>query len=466
MRFFFLVSLGTLMALSLLAWKLEPRFAPTGKTPLVWVSDDNPQRKLQIATFNAQSKSSALRLDPNNSGMQKIIVQSLAGVGPDLFDTNAANLPVMVAADVAWDITDELKKRGIALEREVWPSTLPLIRCNGRFYGVPANACTNALFINKKLFDKAGLPYPSGPWTWEQFLPLAQKLTIRDARGKPQQFGFLMDWWTWPQFVIQWGGQVYSDDGTRCTLDSPEAIAGVQFLHDLIYKYKVMPSPVEEAAMATQGGWGAGSITQFGGNRAAMGFGGRWWLCTLRKKEQFPGLSLTVAEAPHHKERVFLAYGRTTAINKQSPRREQALEYLLHMTGPAFNQGINAQADALAAFPKYCEGERYLHNPEFPEEDKNDVWRDVMAAGKPNPPSPFISSQLADRIMGRQLDLVKNDQKPVADALKAAASEINAEIQKTLQRDPELKKRYDTLKNLSPAPLPGARPSLGKGSSS
>jgi ABC-type glycerol-3-phosphate transport system substrate-binding protein len=450
MRLFFLASLATLAVLSLLAWKLEPHFAPTGKTDLVWVSDDNPQRKIQIAGFNAESKDCSLRLDPNNSGMQKIIVQSLAGVGPDLFDTNANNLPVMIAADVAWDVTDELKKCGIDVERDAWPSALPHVRWNGRIYGIPANACTNALFINKKLFDQAKLPYPSGPWTWEQFLPLAQKLTVRDARGKAQQFGFLMDWWTWPQFVLQWGGQVYSDDGTRCMLDSPESIAGVQFLHDLIYKYRVMPSPVEEATMATQGGWGTGSITQFGGNRAAMAFGGRWWLCTLRKKEQFPDLSLTVTECPHFKNRVFYAYGRSTAINKHSPNREKALQYLLHMTGPTYNQGINDQADALAPFKKYCEGDTYLHNPAFPDEDKNEVWRDVMAVGKPVSPSPFISSQLADRIINKQLDLIKNDQKPVADALRAAALEVNAEIQKTLQRDPELKKRYTALTRSKP----------------
>lgn len=445
MRLFFLASLATLAALSVLAWKLEPRFAPSGKTPLVWASDDNPQRKLQIAGFNDQSRECELRLDPNNTGMQKVIVQSLAGVGPDLFDASSNNLPVMVAADVAWDVTDVLKQRGVDVLKDAWPGILSQGVWEGRVYGVPANAAANALFINKKLFDQAKVPYPSGPWTWEQFLPLAQKLTVRDGRGKAQQFGFLMDWWLWPQFVLQWGGTVYSDDGTRCTLDSPEAIAGIQFLHDLIYKYKVMPSPVEEAAMATQGGWGAGSITQFGGNRAAMALGGRWWLCTLRKKEQFPELVTTVAECPHYKERVFLAYGRSTIINKYSPNREKALQFLLHMAGPIYNKGINDQADALAPFQKYCEGEAFLHNPDFPDEDKNEVWREAMLRGKPNPPSPFINAQLADRIFNRQLDLVKNDQKPVADALKAAASEINAEIQNTLKRDPELKKRYDAL---------------------
>ena len=69
---------------------------------------------------------------------------------------------------------------------------------------------------------------------------------------------------------------LYTEDGTRCVVDSPQVLAGVQFMHDLIYRYRVMPGPVEEAAMATQGGWGSGTITLFGGAKAAMALGGRW----------------------------------------------------------------------------------------------------------------------------------------------------------------------------------------------
>ena len=46
------------------------------------------------------------------------------------------------------------------------------------------------------------------------------------------------------QFILQWGGRIYSEDGTRCVVDSPEAVAGVQYLHDLIYRHHVMPGPV------------------------------------------------------------------------------------------------------------------------------------------------------------------------------------------------------------------------------
>jgi multiple sugar transport system substrate-binding protein len=444
MKAFFTATLLLLVLLSVAAWKMQPVTVPDGKTPLVWSSDDNPARRDQIALFNKAHPDLFWQLDPNNTGLQKVIVQSLAGVGPDIFDGGGGILSSLIDADIAWDITDELKKRGFDPEKEVWKGVQYICMQNGRIYGIPTNAAANALFINKALFDKSGVPYPTGAWTWKEFLPVAQKLTIRDERGRAKQFGFLMDWWLWPQFVLQWGGSVFSEDGTRCTLDSPEAIAGVQFLHDLMYKYKVMPSPVEEAAMATSGGWGSGTITQFGdGKKVAMALGGRWWLCTLRNKEQFPNLTMTVCEAPYYNRRVFLAYGRASFINKHSPRREEALNHMLFMLQRPYNDLINDQADGLAAVKQFCYSDHFMKNPEFPEEDKNDVWRSVMEAAEPNLPSPFANAQSADRIINRQMDLIKNNQKSVPDALRDAAREVNEEIQKTLAKNPDLKQKYD-----------------------
>jgi len=46
------------------------------------------------------------------------------------------------------------------------------------------------MFYNKKLFDQAGISYPSGDWTWEDFLAIAQKLTRDlDGDGATDQFG-------------------------------------------------------------------------------------------------------------------------------------------------------------------------------------------------------------------------------------------------------------------------------------
>ncbi|HPD15929.1 MAG TPA: extracellular solute-binding protein [Planctomycetota bacterium] len=443
MKYVFAGAFAVLALLSGVAWLLQPRLAEEGKTPLVWISDDNPARREQIAVFNQLHPQYALRLDPSNVGMQKVIVQCIGGVGPDLFDCyDGFQLSAYVKSGIAMDVTDELAAAGISVERDCWAAAHPNCLYEGRTYGFPTNASVNALWINKDLFDRHGIPYPKGPWTWDDFIPLAQKLTVRGASGRIEHFGFMMDWWNWRHFCLQWGGRVYTPDGTRCTLDSPENIAAVQLMQDLVYKHHVAPNPVEEAAIATAGGWGSGTITWFGGGKAAMALGGRWWLCTLRNYE---GLRLGAVECPHGPQRVFRGYGRSTLVNRNSPRRAEAVAFLKYLAGKEYNELINRQADALAPVIRYCYTDLYLHDPQFPNEDFNAVWRDIMQYGLPDEVSPFVNGNAAGRIIAKQLDLVKNGTKPAADALRTAARQINEEIEKTVRRDPELRERYEAL---------------------
>jgi ABC-type glycerol-3-phosphate transport system substrate-binding protein len=462
MKRLFLTIFGLLILLSLLAWRLQPLESGS----LTWVSDDNPARRAQIALFNtgqgvmppvrtngAPPAARRLQLDPDNTGMEKVIVQSLGGVGPDLFDCyNANQLAAFVRSGVALDITAALKARGITPE-EAWPAVTPCFLYNGRAYGWPTNAAANALWLNKDLFEKAGVPLPvSHAWTWAEFIPLAQRLTKRDAAGHVLQYGFLADWFfLWPMCLRQWGGHYYTPDGTRCILDSPEAIAGIQFAHDLIYRYRIMPSPVEEASLSGQGGWGQGTIKWFGAGKGATALGGRWWLCTLRDQTHpmqngrpgTPTLRLGVVELPHGPLRLFPGYGRATLINATSPRAKQALDFLVYMSRKGYNDLINAQADGLAPVKAVANTPEFLHNPDFPEETDNKVWRDAMAFAPPEEVSPFVDGQAVQQILDVQMDLVKTDQKSAADALHDAAKKINANIRQMIAQDPSLRRLYD-----------------------
>ena len=194
--------------------------------------------------------------------------------------------------------------------------------------------------------------------------------------------------------------------------------------------------------MATQGGWGSGTITLFGGAKAAMALGGRWWLNSLRSYE---GLRLGAAEGPHGPLRLFRTYGRGTLVNRKSPHREAAVEFLKYEASARYNELVNHQADALAPVMRYCYSPQFLQDPQYPNEDFNAVWRDIMGYAQPDPISPFINGQRAQRILNKQLDLVKADQKPVPEALRSAAREINREIAKTIAEDPALRRRYEAL---------------------
>jgi ABC-type glycerol-3-phosphate transport system substrate-binding protein len=432
------------MALSAVAWAIRPGSGGSHRTPLIWVSDDDPTRREHIAIFNRQNPDLDLQLDPDNGGPEKVIVQSLGGVGPDLFDCYFPDeLAAYVQAGIAWDITDELAKRGINISRDCWPTLLPYVQLNGRIYGFPANAAVDVLYYDKSAFDSAGEPYPTGPVIWDRLIPVLQRMTQRDANGRIIRYGISIDDPYWMALVMQWGGRIYSADGTRCELDSSQAIAAIQFLHDLIYRYKVLPSPGDVDAMNAAGGWGTAGMQVFSSHRAATAIGGRWWLCTLRNMS---GLNLGACEAPTGPAGpVYQGYGKSTIINRASPHREQALRFLIYMASRGYTQLINQQADGLGPIKLFCTDDT-LVNPAFPQEATyQHVFRDVMPLGRAVQTSPFVNAALVARVVNDQLDLVRRDAKSPRDAMHAAAVQINAAIVDELSHDLDLKAQYHRL---------------------
>jgi multiple sugar transport system substrate-binding protein len=442
MKQFILYTFLGLMALTVVAWALIPRRVVDGKVALTWTSDDNPARRGQITLFNQEHPKLKLTLDPDNSDMEKVIVQSIAGVGPDLFDSyDPLQLTAYVKSGIAWDITDELKKRGIDVNKTVWDVTKPDIELDGRVYGCPTNASGNALWCNKDLFDKAGVPIPKGPWQWRQFIPVAKKLTVIDPTGRNSQYGILIDWTgDWEQFCRQWGGHLYSPNGTKCTLDSPQCVAAVQFMSDLVNKYKVAPSASEQETMATAGGWGSGTISLFEGGHFATAIGGRWWLCTMRTE---PSLHLAACECPYQDVQVYMGGAKGTLINKNSPYREQALDFSLYELSKPYNDLINHQADAMGPVIKYCYSPEFMHDPSYPDEIYNDVWRDALKYSVQGQISPYMNPVEQNLITTAEIQLVESGDKTAAEAMHDAAAKINAEIQQNISRDPALKARYD-----------------------
>lgn len=443
MKYVFIFGFIGMALLSLAAWVWQPRPNEDGRKEIVWVSDDNPMRREQIDLFNTLYPQYHLKLDPQNGGMEKVIVQSLAGVGPDVFDCYSGfQLAAYVRSGIAMDCTDALAARHVDIDA-IWPSMMPVLLHEGRVYGHLDNAHAPAIWFNRTLFDEAGIPYPEGEWTWEEFIPIAQQLTRYDDRGRPSQFGLMMGSWDWTSvFLAEWQASIYMKEGTRSALDSPEAGAGAQFYQDLIYKYGVLPSPTEESAMATSGGWGSGVISLFGAGRAAMAMGGRWWLCILRNKD-YASLRLGAVAIPAGPSKRIFGGGRSTLINAKSRNIEGALTFLEYMHGPHWNNLVNKQADALAPVMKYNYTEEFLFNPEHPQEDYNVVWRTAMENATPTEVSPYVNGQTVDRILLKQSDLLRERLKSGAEAMRDAAQAINKAIVEQLRADPVLKERYD-----------------------
>jgi len=411
--------------LSLAVWRVQPGPDTDGKRVLVWVSDDNPTRQGQLGVFQKSDPRYKVVLDPDNTGTEKVVVQCLAGVGPDLIDSYTAfDLAAYVQSGVVEDLTDVLRQRGIDVKSQTFPGIQGAAIYNGRVYGVPADLSVDGIWVHRDILRAAGVAEPRGPWSWEQLARLAQKLTVRDTAGRVIRYGLLFDW-NPKVFFCTYGVHIFSPDGKTCILDRPEAIRAVSMMYDLAYKYRVAPTSVEEASMSATGGWGSGSIAWFGTKRGAMALGGRWWLASLR---DYAGLDLGVVECPNGGYRRFFGYGRATLINKASKNRDGALAFLQCLSTPAYNREVNSDADGICAFRKFANDPSLLDDPAHPAEHDNDVWVDLAEHAVPDETSPYLDGATVNRLIQKQIELVEDNEKDPASAMRDAKRAIDAAL--------------------------------------
>ena len=126
----------------------------------------------------------ACSLAPHIAFREAGLPLSLAGVGPDVFDCwSGYALTALVKADIAWDVTDELKKMGIDVDKETWPSVQPCAVFEGRVYGFPVNAAANGLWFHKEILAEEGLQIPPGAWTPDSRSIIFQKVLSATAQN-------------------------------------------------------------------------------------------------------------------------------------------------------------------------------------------------------------------------------------------------------------------------------------------
>ncbi|WP_158606674.1 ABC transporter substrate-binding protein [Paenibacillus ginsengarvi] len=121
-----------------------------------------------------------------------------SGQGAGLADLMAAGQQIDVfwqAVDVTiqqmqeykleYDMSDLIKKHGLDLNT-LEPSSINAVRSlsGGKMYALPLVINTAALYYNKDLFDKFGVPYPKDNMTWDQVIDVAKRMYRTDG-GQP-----------------------------------------------------------------------------------------------------------------------------------------------------------------------------------------------------------------------------------------------------------------------------------------
>jgi multiple sugar transport system substrate-binding protein len=134
------------------------------------------------------------------------------GENPDLIFTSNYSIAIFKRAQMPLDLNAYIKKANFDMNR-IDPAILDALKKysdKGETYAIPFSMNFAALFYNKDIFDKFGVPYPKELSTWDDIIELTKKLARND--GGTQYRGIV------PPKVKQLGDQfslTYVDKATN-----------------------------------------------------------------------------------------------------------------------------------------------------------------------------------------------------------------------------------------------------------
>ena len=318
-----------------------------------WSSTDEARaaRDEVLASFHAVYPCIEVEIVPQTSSDAdaRRLEDIKAGSASDLIAVESSYIPAYTEAGGLADLTPLLKDDSGFKPEEVYFTG---VWKSGFYRGIPRainkDFSTCAIYANVDLFTKAGLSLPTEGWTYDDYLRLAQQLTL-DGQGRnaadPQfdpghivQYGTTIPYWGgngtqgwfrgFQNILYSFNAHALSPDGTRVSgyLNGPKALTAWEFARDLVHKYHVAPDTTVINAQPD------GNLSLFKAGQLAIvgGFWGPWFQETL---DATPDLEWAVLPLPggaagHKGVIMWMGWG----INAKTAHPQEAWKLLKWLT--------------------------------------------------------------------------------------------------------------------------------------
>jgi multiple sugar transport system substrate-binding protein len=179
---------------------------------------------------------------PINGYLDKFTTAALGGAPPDVIDLDTSWVSTVAALGLLEPLTDVAAKLTVA---DISPAAWQASQFKGVQYAIPNRSGPGVYYYNKTVFDKAGVPYPTGDWTYDDFLNTVQKLTIPGQQhgvGVPADVSDPSNVTTmFAPILWAMGGDFLTPDGSAPMINSPQSVKAITFWADLYLKYHVTP---------------------------------------------------------------------------------------------------------------------------------------------------------------------------------------------------------------------------------
>lgn len=291
----------------------------------IWYTNQEPGLKEILADFTEETgiktKLTVVKWDEYWTMLE---AGAQGGSLPDVFWMHSNESERYMSNDMLLDLTDKIAESD-KIDPENYPEDIwGLYTYDDKYYAVPKDVDTIALWYNKTMFDEAGLAYPTADWTWDDVSEAAKKLTKDDGsqyglavRNDNNQAGYY-------NLVYDNGGYIINEDKTKSGWDDPKTIEAMKTLEGWI-KDGVMPS------IETMSENGEDVLFQSG--KVAMVLQGSWMVAAYRDNE-YTAANCDLVELPKNAETgrrasVYNGLGWAAAANGEHTEEAwKLLEYL------------------------------------------------------------------------------------------------------------------------------------------
>jgi ABC-type glycerol-3-phosphate transport system substrate-binding protein len=177
-----------------------------------------------------------------------------AGNEPNIFYTYFTDLPQVLLAGQAADITPYVNAKTVPTLSDISPGSMKAVTAGSTIYGLPTSNYTQGLIYNRTLFQQAGLDPNKPPTTWAQVQADAAKITAlgHGIYGWGDYSAGNTGGWHFSSYMDSLGGSMVNNATAPPTanFNNANGIAVLQTLHALRF--------TDHAMSATQGlQWGS-----------------------------------------------------------------------------------------------------------------------------------------------------------------------------------------------------------------
>jgi ABC-type glycerol-3-phosphate transport system substrate-binding protein len=288
--------------------------------------------------------------------------------------------------------------------KSVWDA----MHYQGKAYGAPwPGSFVHVLFINDDLFEGAGLSLENDiPTNWEELVEVAGKMTD----PAKEQYGHSFYELSTREYMLmllsvymgQLGGKVFTEDGTKVTLDTPEGREAMQWMHDMLYEWKYA-LPVE----LMEGRWDlfySGVIGSFNA--------GPWSIWSIRTNA--PQINFSIHQWPCAKTCDNVDAPECLIVLKDASDPDLSWEGIKVLLNKEWDLELGAPRGALPVFDENLDKGAYAEDPPF-------VAYAKIGRGEGLRPRSWLEGyeEIASHITP-EIQAVWFDQKSVAEGLAAA----------------------------------------------